>query len=150
MPQSFACLHYHLIFSTKGRTPFLVGDLASRLYAYVGGIIRNEKGTLVAAGGMPDHVHFLVSLSRESSVSNVLRQIKSSSSKWIHETTPELRGFAWQAGYAAFAVSYSHVETVKQYIATQADHHRTVTFQEEFLAFLRRHDLEFDERYLWD
>jgi REP element-mobilizing transposase RayT len=75
MPQSFACLHYHLIFSTKGRTPFLVGDLPSRLYAYVGGIIRDENGTLVAAGGMPDHVHFLVSLSRESAVSDVLRQI---------------------------------------------------------------------------
>jgi REP element-mobilizing transposase RayT len=127
MPQSFACLHHHLIFSTKGRTPVLVGDLPSRLYAYVGGIIRTENGTLVAAGGMPDRVHFLISLSRESSVSDVLRQIKGSSSRWIHETMPDLRGFAWQGGYAAFAVSFSHVETVKQYIATQADHHRTVT-----------------------
>jgi putative transposase len=150
MPQSFACLHYHRIFSTKGRAPFLVGDLPNRLYAYVGGIIRNENGTLVATGGMPDHVHFLISLSRESSVSDVLRQIKGSSSRGIHETIPDLRGFAWQAGYAAFAVSISHIETVKESIATQADHHRTVTFQEEFLAFLRRHDLEFEERYLWD
>jgi putative transposase len=150
MPQSFSCLHYHLIFSTKGRAPFLVGDLPNRLYAYIGGIIRNENGTLAAAGGMPDHVHLLVSFSRESSVSDVLRQIKGSSSRWIHETIPDLRGFAWQAGYAAFAVSYSHIETVKQYIATQADHHRTVTFQEEFRAFLRRHELQFDERYLWD
>jgi REP element-mobilizing transposase RayT len=99
---------------------------------------------------MPDHVHSLVSLCRESSLSDVVRQIKSSSSRWIHETTPELRRFAWQAGYAAFAVSYSHVETVKRYIATQADHHRNVTFQEEFLAFLRRHDLELEERYLWN
>jgi REP element-mobilizing transposase RayT len=120
------------------------------LYAYVGGIIRNENGTLVAAGGMPDHVHLLISLSRESSMSDILRQIKGSSSKWIHETIPELRGFAWQAGYAAFAVSYSQIETVKQYIATQADHHQTMTFQQEFLAFLRRHNLEFEERYLWD
>jgi REP element-mobilizing transposase RayT len=150
MPQSFACLHYHLIFSTKGRAPYLVGDLPERLYAYVGGIIRDQKGTLVAAGGMPDHVHFLVSLSRESSVSDVLRQIKGSSSRWIHETAPNLRGFAWQAGYAAFAVSYSHIGTVKRYIAIQADHHRTVSFQEEYLAFLRRHEIEFEERYLWD
>jgi REP-associated tyrosine transposase len=150
MPQSFACLHYHLIFSTKGRAPLLVGDLPKRLYAYVGGIIRNENGMLVAAGGMPDHVHLLVSLSRESSVSDVLRQIKGSSSRWIHETIPELHGFAWQAGYAAFTVSYSHIETVKRYITTQADHHLTVTFQEEYLAFLRRHSLEFEERYLWD
>jgi REP element-mobilizing transposase RayT len=150
MPQSFACLHYHLIFSTKGRASLLVDDLPDRLYAYMGGILRGEKGTLVAAGGMPDHVHLLISLGRDSSVADILRQIKGSSSRWIHETMPDLRGFAWQTGYAAFAVSYSHLETVKQYIATQADHHRRVTFQEEFLAFLRRHDLAFDERYLWD
>ena len=150
MPQSFACLHYHLIFSTKRRAPLLVGDHPVRVYTYIGGIIRSETGALVAAGGMPDHVHLLMSLSRESSVSDVLRQIKGSSSKWIHETFPELGGFAWQAGYAAFAVSYSHIDTVKQYIATQADHHRTVTFQEEYREFLRRHNIEFDERYLWD
>jgi REP element-mobilizing transposase RayT len=150
MPQSFACLHYHLIFGTKGRAPLLVDDLPDRLYAYVGGILRNQKNTLVAAGGMPDHVHLLISLGRESSMSDVLRQIKGSSSRWIHETIPELHGFAWQTGYAAFAVSYSHLETVKHYIATQADHHRTVTFQEEFLAFLRRHDFAFEEQYLWD
>src|SRR5437763_12608295 len=102
MPQSFPCLHYHLIFSTKGRAPFLVGDLPQRLYAYVGGIIRDENGRLVAAGGMPDYVHFLISLSRESSVSDAVRQIKGSSSRWIHETIPDLRGFGWQAGYAAF------------------------------------------------
>ena len=153
MPQSFACLHYHLIFSTKERAPLLVGVRRggpSRLYAYIGGVLRNEHGTLVAAGGMPGHAALLVSLSRESSLSDVVRQIKSGTSRWIHETIPDLRRFAWQAGYAAFAVSYSHVETVKRYIATQADHHRNVTFQEEFLAFLRRHDLEFEGRYLWD
>jgi REP element-mobilizing transposase RayT len=128
----------------------LTGDLADRLYAYIGGIIRNENGALLAAGGMPHHVHLLVSLNRESCLSDILRQIKGSSSKWIHETMPDLRGFAWQAGYAAFAVSYSHVDNVKQYIESQADHHRKITFQEEFVAFLRKHKLEFDERYLWD
>ena len=141
MPQSFACLHYHLIFSTKNRAPLLGGDLPDRLFAYVGGILRDENGALVAAGGMPDHVHLLVSLGRESSVSDVLRQIKGSSSRWIRETIPGLHGFAWQAGYAAFSVSYSHIERVRQYIATQAEHHRTTTFQEEFLAFLRKHNL---------
>jgi REP element-mobilizing transposase RayT len=150
MPQSFACLHYHLIFGTKGREPLLVGELPDRLHAYIGGILRAEGGALLAAGGMPDHVHLLVALSRESSVSDVLRQVKGGSSRWIHETIPDLRGFAWQTGYAAFAVSYSQIESVKQYIATQAQHHRTFTFQEEFLTFLRRHNLEFDERYLWD
>ena len=150
MPQSFASLHYHLIFSTKNRVLLLTDDLSNRLYPYVGGILRAENGALVAAGGMPDHVHLLVSLGRESSLSDVLRQIKGSSSRWIHETFPDLRGFAWQAGYAAFAVSYSHIDRVKKYIENQSDHHRTVTFQEEFLAFLRRHEIEFDERYLWD
>ncbi|MDB5349350.1 MAG: transposase [Planctomycetota bacterium] len=150
MPQSFACLHYHLIFSTKNRAPWLADALLNRLYPYLGGILRAERGALAAAGGMPDHVHLLVSLGRESSVSDVLRQIKGSSSRWIHETFPDLRGFAWQSGYAAFAVSYSHIDRVKQYLAAQSDHHRTVTFQEEFLAFLGRHDIEFDERYLWD
>jgi putative transposase len=150
MPQSFGCLNYHLIFSTKNRSPLLVGDLPARLHAYVGGIVRNENGWLLAAGGMPDHIHLLTALGRESSVADIVRQIKVSSSRWIHETIPDLRAFAWQTGYAAFTVSYSHIETVKRYIANQSDHHRTVTFQEEFLAFLRRHNLEFDEQYLWD
>jgi putative transposase len=150
MPQSFASLHYHLIFSTKHRAPLLRDEVAERLYPYIGGILRAEQGALVAAGGMPDHVHLLVSLGRESSLSDALRQIKGSSSRWIHDTFPDRRGFAWQSGYAAFAVSYSHVDRVKHYIENQAEHHRTVTFQEEFLAFLRRHEIEFDTRYLWD
>jgi REP element-mobilizing transposase RayT len=94
MPQSFACLHFHLIFSTKGRLPLLVGDLPDRLYAYIGGILRSEKGALVAAGGMSDHVHLLVSLSREASIADTVRQINGSSSKWIHDSIPEWRGFA--------------------------------------------------------
>jgi putative transposase len=150
MPQSFACLHYHLIFSTKGRAPLLAGDLPVRLYAYVGGILKDERGALVAAGGMPDHVHLLISLGRESSMSDILRQIKGSSSHWIHEEFSDRQDFAWQTGYAAFAVSYSHIKKVKKYIAGQADHHRTITFQEEFLTFLRKHNLAFDEQYMWD
>ena len=127
MPQSFACLYYHLIFSTKGREPLLVGDLPERLYAYIGGIVRNENGVLVAAGGMPDHIHLLASLSRESAASDLVRQIKGISSRWIHETIPALRGFGWQSGYAAFTVSYSHISRVKAYIAcagrASPDHH---------------------------
>ncbi len=149
MPQSFACLHAHLIFSTKNREPLLVGELPDRLYAYIGGILRNENGSLVAAGGMPDHVHLLISLGRESSMSELLQKIKANSSRWIHETFPDLKGFAWQTGYAAFAVSYSNIEKVTEYLAAQADHHRTVSFQDELLAFLRKHKIAFDERYMW-
>ena len=150
MPQSFGCLHFHLIFSTKHRAPLLVGDVPQRLYAYIGGILRDEKGMLMAAGGMPDHVHLLVSLGRESSMSDAVRQIKGSSSRWITDTFPDLGGFAWQVGYAAFSVSYSKIDSVKHYLAIQAEHHQTVTFQDELRAFLQKHDLAFDEQYLWD
>jgi REP element-mobilizing transposase RayT len=150
MPQSFACLHHHLIFSTRQREPTLDAELLPRLFQYIGGVLRGEGCVLVAAGGMPDHVHLLASLSREISVAEALRRIKANSSKWIHETEPQRTGFAWQAGYGAFAVSYSHLEQVKAYLARQAEHHRTMTFQEEFRAFLERHQIAFDERYLWD
>jgi REP element-mobilizing transposase RayT len=150
MAQSFACLHCHFIFSTKNRLPLITTDLQTRLYEYIGGILRAEKCVLVAAGGMPDHLHLLCSFSKELAVAPALRLIKANSSKWIHETFPQYRAFAWQTGYGAFAVSYSHVDRVKRYIAGQEKHHRRTTFQEEFLAFLKRHRIEYDERYLWD
>jgi REP element-mobilizing transposase RayT len=150
MPQSFASLHHHLIFSTRHRAPILDGDLLPRLYQYIGGILRAEGCMLVAAGGTADHIHLLASLTRETSVAETLRVIKTNSSKWIHESDPARSGFAWQSGYGAFAVSYSHLERVKAYLAGQAEHHRTMTFQEEFRAFLERHHIAFDERYLWD
>jgi REP element-mobilizing transposase RayT len=150
MPQSFTSLHYHLIFSTKDRVPMITADLQGRLYEYLGGILRSEKSILLAAGGMPDHVHLLCSLSKELAIASALRLLKANSSKWIHETFPQQPSFAWQTGYGAFAVSYSHLDRVKRYIAGQAQHHRRITFQEELVAFLRRHRIEFDERYLWD
>jgi REP element-mobilizing transposase RayT len=150
MPQSLASLHYHLIFSTKNRMPDIAADLQPRLYEYIGGILRAQRCCLVAAGGMPDHVHLLVSLSRELSIAQALNLIKSNSSKWIHETFADRHAFAWQAGYGAFAVSYSHLDAVKQYLATQEEHHRIRTFQDEFREFLRRHHIEYDERYVWD
>ncbi|HZU38636.1 MAG TPA: IS200/IS605 family transposase [Gemmataceae bacterium] len=150
MPQSFGSLYVHLVFSTKGRQPWIDADLESRLYEYMGGILRAEKSALLAAGGMPDHLHLLVSLSRELSIADTLRLIKANSSKWIHETFPERQQFAWQAGYGAFSVSFSNLPQVKGYIARQAEHHRVRTFQDEFREFLRRHELEWDERYVWD
>jgi REP element-mobilizing transposase RayT len=150
MPQSFTCLHYHVVFSTKNRLPTITADLQPRLDAYFGGILRSEKSVLLAAGGTTDHVHLLCSLSKELAVVDALRLLKANSSKWIHETFPEHRAFAWQAGYGAFAVSYSHLDNVKRYIAGQAEHHRRWTFQEELVAFLRKHHIEFKEQYLWD
>jgi putative transposase len=150
MPQSFTCLHYHLVFSTNNRFPSITLDIQPRLYEYIGGILRAERCILLAAGGMPDHVHLLCSLTKELAVAVALRLIKANSSKWVHETFPQQRSFAWQGGYGAFAVSYSHLDKVKRYIARQGQHHRQTTFQDEFIAFLKRHDIEYDERYLWD
>ena len=99
---------------------------------------------------MPDHVHLLVSLTRQSSVAEIARLVKANSSGWVHDTFPDLRGFAWQAGYGAFSVSSSSLAVVKHYIARQEEHHRTRTFQDEFVGFLKRHNIEFDERYRWE
>ena len=150
MPQSFGSLHFHLVFSTKNRQPLIDAELQSRLYEYMGGILRAEKSVLLAAGGVPDHVHLLVSLSRELSLAETLRLVKANSSKWIHETFPGREQFAWQAGYGAFSVSFSNLPDVKNYIGRQAEHHRIRTFQDEFREFLRRHELAWDERYVWD
>ena len=106
MPQSFACLHYHMIFSTKNRTSAITPDVEPRLYEYIGGILRADGGCLIAAGGVPDHVHLLCGLDKQTDVADAVRTIKTNSSKWIHETFPTQRAFAWQTGYAAFAVSY--------------------------------------------
>jgi REP element-mobilizing transposase RayT len=150
MPQSFICLNCHIVFSTKNRGIWLTDAIRPRLFEYMGGIARGESGCLVAAGGTTDHVHLVVSLGKEMSVAGIVQSVKASSSKWLHETFPRMNGFAWQTGYAAFAVSVSQLDTVKRYIAQQEEHHRVRTFQEEFLALLQRHGIAVDERYLWD
>jgi putative transposase len=150
MPQSLACINVHFIWSTKNRERWITSDLAVRLYPYWGGIVRERGCVLSLVGGMPDHVLLLVSLGRTISVADLVRDVKSVSSQWIHTEFPALREFAWQAGYGAFAVSLSGVPDVRKYIDGQADHHRVVTFQDEYRAFLRRHEIEWDERYVWD
>jgi REP element-mobilizing transposase RayT len=150
MPQSFVSMNCHMIFSTKNREPLIETDFAPRLYEYVGGVCRSRGNVLLAAGGMPDHVHLLVSLGKQASVVDAVRDIKSNSSAWIHETRVDLRGFAWQTGYGAFGVSHSNVDDVQTYIAGQREHHRVRTFQEEFLLFLERHHIQYDARYIWN
>ena len=125
----------------------MLGDeLRPRLYEYMGGIVRGCGGVLMAAGGMPDHVHLLASLGRRTTLADALRDIKANSSRWIQATFPSMAGFAWQSGYGAFTVSHSHLERTRAYIAGQAEHHRVMTFQEEFRAFLDRHGIAYDER----
>ncbi len=150
MPQSFACLHTHLVFSTKQRAPLITPDLAVRLYPYIGGILRNRKCQLVQAGGIADHIHLLIHQARDISVSDLMRDIKSNSSAWIHKEYQHHRDFAWQQGYAAFSVSKSGMEAVKLYIQNQMEHHRKRTYQEELRIILDQHEIEYDEKYMWD
>src|SRR5688500_12474041 len=112
MPQSLASLNVHIIFSTKNRSQFIAADLQPRLYEYISGVLRSLNCKLVMAGGMPDHVHLLVSIARDVSVSDLVRAIKANSSRWVHETAPKLAEFAWQSGYGAFSVSQSNVDDV--------------------------------------
>ena len=150
MPQSLVSLNVHVVFSTKSREPFIDADLAPRLYGHMGGILRNTGSVLLAIGGVADHVHLLVSLGRQSCIADLVRDVKSNSSGWVHETFPDRTRFAWQSGYGAFTVSKSVIERVKAYIAVQEEHHKKETFREEYLRFLREHGLEYDERYVWD
>ena len=148
MPGSFSSLHYHITFGTKDRRPLITPDVRDSLYAYLAGIIRNQGGTATVIGGTSDHVHILAELDRHRALAEVVRDIKAGSSRWVHVTYPERGDFAWQQGYGAFTVSVRGIPQVKAYIARQAEHHRKVSFREEFALFLRQHDIAYDERYL--
>ena len=150
MPQSLAAAYCHIVFSTKQREHLISEDIAEQLYPYFGGILRERRCVLLIAGGMPDHVHLLVSLSREITIADTLRDLKTNSSRWIHESFPSRRTFAWQTGYAAFSVSASQLPTVKRYIAQQREHHEKQSFQDEYRQLLDKHGIEYDERYVWD
>ena len=125
-------------------------EIRERLYAYIGGILRERDARLAAAGGTSDHVHLLVELPAALSVADAMRLVKANSSKWVRETFSTRQAFGWQTGYAAFSVSASAVEDVMCYIEQQPEHHRDKTFQEEFIDFLQRHRIEFIERHIWD
>jgi putative transposase len=150
MPQSFVSLHHHLVFSTKNRALLIDDNLQPRLFEYMGGIARDLNTVLVTAGGIEDHVHLLVSIRQDIAIADLMRILKAGSSKWIHETFSQKRDFAWQAGYGAFAVSFSQVPAVKQYLATQREHHRQQSFQEEFITMLDKHEISYNEKYLWE
>lgn len=149
MPHSYVNLIYHLVFSTKDRQPLITEEAQARLHEYIGGMLRRQGGIALAVNGMPDHIHVLAKLRQDKALSDVLRDLKAGASGWMHEVFPSAQQFAWQNGYGAFTVSASQVESVRNYIAHQSEHHRKRTFQEEFIALLRAHEIEFDEKYLW-
>jgi REP element-mobilizing transposase RayT len=148
MPSTHTCLHFHIIFSTKDRHPFIEDAWRTRLHEYLGGLIRNADGIPEAVGGTMDHVHLLVSLGATHDLASFVKDIKQSSSRWIHENIG-IKNFAWQPGYGAFTVSVSNCDDVKKYIGNQAEHHRTKSFQDEYATLLKRHGVSYDEKYLW-
>ena len=150
MPQSFTCLHYHLVFSTKHRSPLITPELRPRLWEYLGGMVRGLHGIPIQIGGIEDHVHLLVTLRQETALAVFMRELKAGSSRWVHDTFPAIAGFWWQAGYGAFTVSHSAVDAVMLYIFKQEEHHKTQSFQDEYRTLLIKHDIPFDEQYLWD
>lgn len=147
---SFTQLAYHVVFATKYRRPSITDAIQERLYEYIGGTIRAKKGHLIQIGGMPDHVHILARLSPTLAVADVVRDFKANSSKWINDQPQITQIFEWQKGYGAFTVSYSQIPGVKKYIQNQKEHHRTRTFQEEYIEFLKRHGIEFRMEYLFE
>lgn len=147
---SYTQLIYHIVFSTKYRHPSITAVLRERLYEYIGGTIRAKKGSLIEIDGVADHVHLLTQLSASIAIAEVVRDIKANSSRWINEQPDKKRVFEWQKGYGAFTVSYSRVPEVRAYIQNQEEHHKTVTFQEEYINFLKRHGIEFRPEYLFE
>ena len=146
---SYISSYIHCVFSTKERRQLITSELRERLWPFLGGIARQNKMKAIEIGGVEDHVHILLSLPSAMAISKALQLIKGGSSKWIHETFPEHRLFAWQDEYGAFSVSMSQLDKTIEYIRGQEAHHRKMTFQEEFLALLKKHRIEYDERYLW-
>jgi putative transposase len=150
MPQSLSKVILHIIFSTKDREPWLDKGVRPRMHAYLATICRDVGSELVHVGGVADHVHIVTTLSRTLSQAEFVEEIKKTSSKWIKAIDARYRNFFWQRGYGAFSVSPSQLQAVVQYVDSQPEHHRTCTFQEEYREILRKHRIDFDERYVWD
>lgn len=148
MTHSFRAHYYHLIWSTKNREPLIKPDVQPSLYAYMGGVIRNHDAKLLEVGGTNNHVHLLLSLKLPDKFTDLIRDIKTSSSLWMSKNCLNNSYFAWQEGYGSFSVSYSSLEKVQHYIKNQEAHHKTMTFEEEYHQLLVKHQINFDSRFV--
>jgi len=148
MPHTYCSSLYHCVFSTRERGKIIAPDIQGRLWAYMGGIARGLQIKALEVGGMDDHAHLLLSLPSTMAVATAMREIKSSSSQWIHESC-NLSSFAWQEGYGAFSIGSAQIEATAAYIANQAEHHRKRDFQSEFLAMLMKQGIAYDPRFVW-
>jgi len=150
MPQSLAQILVHLVFSTKNREALLADDIRDELHAYIGGIVENQTGTLLKTGSVSDHIHLLIAHPRACAPSELLQEIKTGSSKWLKTKSARYAQFHCQGGYGIFSVSPSHRSVLEDYIRNQAEHHREVTFQEEYRRLLQKSGIKYDEGYVWD
>ncbi len=151
MPQSLARIVIHITYSTKHRTPFLKDrDVRGNLHAYMAVVLQEVECEPILINGTDDHVHILCNFSRTITIANLIETVKTAPSKWMKEQGSQYEEFFWQRGYGAFSVSQSQVDKVRAYIANQEEHHRHITFQEEFRELCRKHEIEIDERYVWD
>lgn len=147
MPSTWSQVLLHIVFSTKDRAPWIEARGADDLYGFIGGIVRDEGGTLLAIGGMPDHIHMLVRWGTDKSISELVRNVKTRSSRWMHRSRG-VKPFAWQVGYGVFSVSQSQAGVVKAYIKHQPTHHAKRSFRQELVALLKVHEVEYEEKYL--
>ena len=151
MSQSLSSVYLHIVFSTKDRFPFLSDDIVrEEVHAFLGGIAGKRNCPSVLVGGVSDHIHILLQLGRSISLADLVKELKRGSNLWIQGRFPQMEKFAWQAGYGAFSVSASNLESVRIYIEKQKEHHARCSFQDEFRSFLNKHGVHFDEKYVWD
>ena len=150
MPQSLSSILIHLVFSTKNREPFITPAIESELHPYMATIFREHNSPSLIIDGTKDHVHTLFALGRTITIADLVEEVKTGSSKWIKTKGREFRNFHWQKGYGAFSIGQSNAAALKRYIRNQKHHHRRVSFQDEYRDFLKRYEIEFDERYVWD
>ena len=148
MGHTYISNYIHFVFSTKNRTPFFTPEIRERLWEYIGGIAKQNNITPIIIGGYTDHCHVLLLLPSTLSLADTAKKIKGISSKWLSDIYPELKKFSWQEGYGAFSISISQVDDTIKYIRNQEEHHKKVSFQEEYVAFLKKHNIEYDERYV--
>lgn len=148
MGHTYTSCFYHVVFSTKERRPTITDDIRPRLWQYLAGIAKSNGFQAIEIGGVQDHVHLLLAVPPAICLSKAVQLLKGGSSKWAHETFPAERWFAWQDGYGGFTVSVSGIERTRRYIRAQAEHHRRSTFQQEFRAFLAKHGIKWDEKYV--
>lgn len=150
MANTYSNLFYHIVFSTKGRKELISRDIENRVWAYIGGIARKHEIMAVQVGGIENHIHVLILAKPKIAPSQIVQWLKGESSKWIHDTFPELRDFAWQDGFGVFSVSKSNVPDVVDYIKNQREHHANQTFEDEYISMLKLNEIDYDERYVFD